>query len=250
MTETGASAPQASSTSSAKGTTSSSTASSSSSGTAKATSSSTGGTPTATASASTSDTQKQIDELKAQLQKQRKVITDTAQQLLKLQLAEAKNRLSAIPNPANLASGDSEEGKDATDFVTNKDLVQLVAELQGQLNILDQKSIRRVANVQALEDSDKIYPLPNSDGELPANFPATLGEFKALNNGDLISLSAYYDLLPETAEQEARMKAFIEGKIKSPNTPTEFKADEYSKEQLAEFYSELRFYCGIMYSRD
>lgn len=201
--------------------------------------------------------QQQVDELKKQVFKQKKVLMDTAQQLLALQLKKSREELAAIPNPDALKAGDANKSKtgssdsiDTSDFATNEDLVQIVGELQGQLTLLDQRSQNRVANSMLHEDKETIEPIPNADG-VPAPkkiYPATVKDYKSMDGDQLIELCAYYELLPATAEDEARMKAFMAGKIKSPNVPaSEFKpkAEDYSKEALEKLKEDLRKFLGM-----
>ncbi|VEU19720.1 DEKNAAC100233 [Brettanomyces naardenensis] len=204
--------------------------------------------------------QDQINELKLQVGKQRKVLAETAQQLLGLQLKQSREQLAAIPNPdpASVLASEGSRGSttslDNTDFATNEDLVQLVSELQGQLTILDQRSYNRVSNSLLTEDDEEILPLPDVDGNFAPKdiYPGTVREFKDLSAEKLIKLSSFYELLPETAEEEARMKAFIAGKITSPNVPPEEfqpKADDYSSETLDKLYEDFRKFIGVRFKR-
>ncbi|QPG76305.1 hypothetical protein FOA43_003691 [Brettanomyces nanus] len=217
-------------------------------------------------SAEPASLQDQINQLKAQLSKQRKVLTQTAEQLLSLQLQQSRQQLSAIPNPdpKSVLAAQSSRGStttttttaDTTDFATNEDLVQLVGELQGQLTILEKRSINRVTNSQLTEDLDAVLPMPNADGA-PAtdalHYPATLKDFKELSADALLDLCSFYELLPETAEEEAIMRAFMTGKIESPNVPLgQFKpkAEDYSKETISQLYEELRKFIGLAYKHN
>lgn len=202
--------------------------------------------------------QEQIDQLGHQVAKQRKILASTAQQLLSLQLKQNREKLASIPNPDPASMLASASGKipsssdsiDTSEFATNQDLVQLVGELQGQLTLLDERSKNRVANSLLTEDDETILPIPNVDGKnAPASiYPATIGDYKKLTPDQLIENCSFYELLPETAEEEARMKAFMAGKIKSPNVPPEefkLKASDYPKKVIDELYVSFRTFIGL-----
>lgn len=200
--------------------------------------------------------QEQIDQLGHQVAKQRKILASTAQQLLSLQLKQNREKLASIPNPESIAASaehkapGSSESIDTSEFATNQDLVQLVGELQGQLTMLDERSKNRVANSLLEEDGEKILPIPNVDGKhAPENiYPATIADYKKLSPDQLIQICSFYELLPETAEEDARMKAFMAGKIKSPNVPPEefkLKASDYSKKIIDGLYESFRIFIGL-----
>jgi hypothetical protein len=196
------------------------------------------------------DLQKQIDDLKAQLVKQTGVIAKTAQQVLSMQVQDTKKKMDAVPNPLTLASSGN-PNIDTSDFATNEDLVQLVGELQGQLNLLEQKSVLRTVNAHQNQDTDIVVPLPNLDGDLPDSevFPHSIAEFKALADDTIVFLCKFYQLLPVTLEERATMQAFVEGKISSPNDPLnkdyEAPAEDYPPETIDELYTELANFIGV-----
>lgn len=189
--------------------------------------------------------QEQIDDLKKQLTKQHNIVVKTAQQVLAMQVKDTKKQVDAIPNPGTIATG----GIDTTEFATNEDLVQLVGELQGQLNLLEQKSVLRTINAHQSKDEDILVPLPNVDGVMPIKdvFPHSIAEFKALPGETILHLSKFYQLLPPTLEERAKMQAFIDGKIESPNAPTDYDApaEDYPPETINEMFSELADFLGI-----
>lgn len=194
--------------------------------------------------------QEEIKDLKSEIVKQRGIIAKTAQQLLALQVKDTKKQMDAIPNP--LDSLDNKNSNiDTTDFATNEDLVQLVGELQGQLNLIEQKSISRTANSHLNKETDELFALPNVDGEFPAVeiFPRIISEFSNLGDDAIIDLCKFYQLLPPTLEERAKMQAFVEGKIASPNDPLnkdyEPPADDYPPETINELYNELANFLGI-----
>ncbi|ANB14329.1 Mrp8p [Sugiyamaella lignohabitans] len=96
----------------------------------------------------------------------------------------------------------------SNDAITSEDIVDLVTELQGQLDMLDERSVRRTANAFVAAESDPIAPLPGRDGEFPAeteSFPATLGEFKALDTSQVEFWLKWYELLPPDEEELAQL---------------------------------------------
>lgn len=189
--------------------------------------------------------QAQIDDLKIQLTKQHTIVVKTAQQVLSMQVKDTRQKMDAIPNPGAIANG----GIDTSEFATNEDLVQLVGELQGQLNLLEQKSVLRTINAHQSKDEDILIPLPNVDGIMPIKdiFPHSIAEFKSLAGETILHLCKFYQLLAPTLEERAKMQAFVEGKIESPNVGADFDApaDDYPPETIEEMFSELADFLGI-----
>ena len=221
--------------------------------------------------------QKQIEELASVVKKQSIMLSKTGHQLLSLQIKQTSKELGNVKIPTvnkdgipsfrdstkNTASSEKKDSAtevpssadiDVNDFITNHDIVQLVGELQGQLTLLELKNIRRIANSRLSEDEDVIAPIPNQDGEEPATeiFPKNIAEFKELADDTVLDLCQFYELLPPTAQDEAKMKAFMEGKIETPNLdPSEFTpcADDYSEEDLGLYYDELARFIGLKFRR-
>lgn len=153
-----------------------------------------------------SDIQQRIDQLEKLVEKQGALLAKTGQQLVQLQVLDVKARMKLIDdvqrqlNPQDKLKG--VDDLDLTDYVTNEDLVQMVGELQGQLDGIEDRSIRRVYN---LTTKGSIAPLSNRDGELPTEdllgfkFPATVAEFEKLPKIDIIQLALFYEVLvPDT----------------------------------------------------
>jgi len=201
------------------------------------------------------DLQEQINDLKSQVVKQRAIIAKTAQQMLSMQVKDTKQHMDSIPDPLGLAGSKEKTAAtapvDTSDFATNEDLVQLVGELQGQLNLLEQKSVLRTVNSHQHRDSDVLLALPNLDGDMPPSeiFPHSVAEFVNLGDDLVVQLCKFYQLLPPTLEERARMQAFVEGKIASPNDPLNADydppADDYPPETLAELFVELANFIGV-----
>ncbi|ODV85675.1 hypothetical protein CANARDRAFT_22473 [[Candida] arabinofermentans NRRL YB-2248] len=202
--------------------------------------------------------QTEVENLKALVSRQKKMLANTGEQLLQLQVKDTQAQLKSIDIPklredgTTIPAGSSDI--DTSEFATNDDIIQLVGELQGQLNILEQRSLRRTINSTLVHGEERVAPIPNSDGDEPSQsiYPHNLDGFKDLSDDSMLALCAFYELLPPTTEEEARMAAFLEGKIKTPNLdPSEFtpSADDYSKETLDELYDELARFLGLKVRR-
>ncbi|GMG55701.1 unnamed protein product [Ambrosiozyma monospora] len=213
----------------------------------------------------------EIIQLKELVKKQSKLLAQTGEQLLEIQVRQTSAELKALDphklkgsskikedkstNTLNpLSAGSITSAIDTSEFATNQDLVQLVGELQGQLIILEQRSIDRTANSFLTSPEDGVIPLTNADGDPPNQFlfPKTLQQFHDLKDDDLLQLCTFYELLPPNYQDEARMQAFIAGKIKTPNLEPgdyEITVDDYSKDSLFEFYVKLARYLGLKVKR-
>ncbi|KAG7763690.1 hypothetical protein KL946_003791 [Ogataea haglerorum] len=198
----------------------------------------------------------EVDQLKELVARQSKVIGRTGEQLLRFQVRQTDRELNSIDVPrVGTDSTTSKHGQiDTSEFATNDDIVQLVGELQGQLNILEQRSLRRTINSGLSKDTDLIAPVLNSDGDEPPDtiFPKTLKQFRELSDDSVLALCHFYELLPPTLEEEAKLRAFMEGKIKSPNVdPSEFKPSsvDYSKEVLDSLYDDLARFLGLKFRK-
>lgn len=99
------------------------------------------------------------------------------------------------------------------DVMNVEDIVQLVTELQAQLDILDERSIRRNATAFAVNENHHIAPLPGrdrtvplttrqstseepEDDNIPKGFPGTLGEFEKQSESQILRWLLWYELLP------------------------------------------------------
>ncbi|CAN3363247.1 hypothetical protein DICA3_E07558 [Diutina catenulata] len=164
------------------------------------------------------DLQKQIDDLRAIVDKQGKLLATTGQQMLALQVNDVKTRMKSIDDVsasirgAAHAAGAPSSELDLSDYVTNEDLIQMVGELQGQLDGIEDRAIRRLAN----SHSDTILPLSNREGDEPTEeslgfpFPATVAEFAALPKIDVIQLAIFYEIIVPDA-RKADVAAFAQG---------------------------------------
>lgn len=185
--------------------------------------------------------QEQLDDIKTQLAKQSKIVAQTAQQVLSMQVAATKSQLNAVPSPADALADGKQTSIDTTNFATNEDLVQLVGELQGQLNLLEQKSVLRSANVNQKKDTDLVLALPNLDGEFPPgdDFPHTIAELKDLSDDVVITLCTFYQLLPAELEERARESE----KEQDDQVPPA--AQEYPPETVDMLFEDLASFLGV-----
>jgi hypothetical protein len=209
--------------------------------------------------------QEEINVLREQLKKNTKVVLNTGEQLLSMQLEKQRSGLanldikSSNTQPANV-SGPSSTGastavtaataptEDAP--LTQADVVELVEELQGQLDMLDERSIRRTANAFVAQDTDAIAPLPGRDGQAPTvedGFPKNLKQFKELDADGIESLSRYYELLPPDDDEINELLANIgatreEIDVKAPSK-------EYTREQIDDQFDVLARFLGLRVRR-
>ena len=104
----------------------------------------------------------QVEELQQLVKKQNLLISKTGQSVLELQLAKQKTDVEEFDS--KYAGGKSKtvaSHGDTTDFATNEDLVQLVGELQGQLDSIEERSVRRPVSYTHLWPTE---PMLHSSG--------------------------------------------------------------------------------------
>lgn len=188
----------------------------------------------------------QVNALKAVVEKQSQLIAQTGQQLLDLQVNNVRSRMNNmqvdLPQPAAAVDPD--------DFVTNEDIVQLVGELQGQLDLLEDRTINRAYNSQLAQGS-AIAPLHNRDGEQPPVdlFPLTVAQFEALDPLLLVLLAEFYDLAaappPASIDNAASMQEAQQILNHQQSLPLEERIGAYSEEQLKELKSVLGRFLGL-----
>lgn len=135
-----------------------------------------------------------VNNLSLLVERQAKMIAETGQQLVSLQVKDVKTRMADLDmNTKHSNSGVSHE--DLQDYVTHEDIVELVGELQGQLDSIEERNIRRVFNSQLSQQDGIIAPLTNKNGELPTdiNFPKTLQDFINIDPKVLLQLGIFYE---------------------------------------------------------
>lgn len=163
----------------------------------------------------------QVQALTQLCQKQSKIIASTGAQLLQLQ----KQRIKDEDNQPDLSKIDFD------DFVTNEDLVGLVAELQVQLEQLDERLVRRTFNSRS---ETIIAPLINQDGDLPGKllFPATVSDMKSIKKFELVLLAEFYDLM-----------------VIDESLPFDKRVEAVSEEKEADLFNLLAQYLGLTLRR-
>lgn len=196
--------------------------------------------------------------LSALVERQAKLLAETGQQLVSLQVKDVKSRMTDLD--MHKPTGISQE--DLEDFVTNEDIVQLVGELQGQLDSLEERNIRRVFNSQLSEDGI-ISPVSNKNGELPVGiaFPKTLKEFIKIDDKVLIQLGVFYEYIVandqiETLQQFANNDSDDIEKTKevllnqSGSAHVNDIEATLSKEEVDGLFDDVSRYLGLKVRRD
>lgn len=171
----------------------------------------------------------EVDNLAALVHRSAKAVAETGQRVLRMEISDERKAISTIPNPLSGSSlreqAKSEANEGNGDAVGSEDLVELVTELQGQLDLLDMRSVRRSANSTKIADDEFIAALPGNDGLIPGEseiseeelegsmlpdikFPTTVGEFKKLSQKDVETWLRYYELLPP---DEAELRELLGG---------------------------------------
>lgn len=197
----------------------------------------------------------QIADLQRLVKKQSLIISKTGQNVLEMQMSKQRSDVNAIgPKAPESKHGISQ--LEANDVVTNEDLVQLVGELQGQLDTIEERSVRRLVNASKTQSVDILAPLPNADGEIPKGgsdgvFPTTLEDFETVNDVALFKLAKFYELLPPSLKEQEKFEDFMEGKVQEfhisemPDEEVERELKNYSSGQLEDTFNELARYLGL-----
>lgn len=196
----------------------------------------------------------QVKELTELVQKQSKVLAQTGKQVMEMQLKDVKSKMSQM---------DTKPQKiDTEDFVTNEDIVQLVGELQGQLDYLEDRTIKRAFNSHLTENSsraDKVAPLCNRDGDpAPEYYPATLGDVLALDSEQLLRLCEFYELILENEPDPELQNILKADSLTEEGARRLFASNEASvqqrlelltKEDADELFDEFARYIGVRVRR-
>lgn len=173
----------------------------------------------------TKELSEQVAHLTSIVNKQSKLLAQTGQKLIELQIKDVKGKIR-----------DHEPAADLSDYVSNEDIVQLVGELQSLLDDLETRSIKRLFNSKLVENDGIISALSNKDGEVPEKFPETYGEFKKLSKEDLLEFSLFYELLvADTDEVSEAVKVEMLEKLE--------------EKEEAELFDELSRYLGLVVRR-
>ncbi|AET41536.1 Mrp8p Ecym_8253 [Eremothecium cymbalariae DBVPG len=204
---------------------------------------------------------KQVEELQSLVKRQSLLISKTGQSVLEMQVSKQKKDIADFDdNYLPAGSNNNNAGTlDTTGFATNEDLVQLVGELQGQLDSMEERSVRRVTNSTKTESKDFLTPLPNADGEIPdpknGLFPLTLGHFEKLEDIKLYKLAKFYELLAPSIKEQEKFEEFLEGKVgdfhisETPDDDIEKELKSLSKEELDDIFNDVARYLGIRVRR-
>lgn len=209
---------------------------------------------------------KEVEQLSSQVKKNSKAIVDTGSQLLRVQVDKERRSLKSLnldgdqPSKVSNTESDDEGGhEEKGEALTSDDLVELVTELQGQLDLLDERSIRRTANVLITADDEPIAPVPGRDGgypddelpedaedDRPGKFPATLKEFKNMSDEVLNYWLRWYELLPpdEAELQDILNRAGATMEDLGMDKPPESDIGA-TKEEVDKNYDTLARYLGL-----
>lgn len=180
------------------------------------------------------DLSKRVDALTAYVEKQAKMIGKTGEQLVAMQVKNVKELM---------AGGGSKI--DMEDYITNDDIVQLVGELQGQLDALEERTTRRMFNCHLSVENDDglIAPITNQDGETPLELlPKTVGEFKSLDKKSIVQLCHFYEVIKEVLPEN-----FQPGNENNGETEEAFwkRMENLSAKEVDEYHDELARYLGL-----
>ncbi|EER32263.1 conserved hypothetical protein [Candida tropicalis MYA-3404] len=194
------------------------------------------------------DVNQRISALEALVEKQSKLIAQTGQRLMEMQIKNLKGQLDS-------STTTNQPPVDMSDYITNEDIVQLVTELQTQLDSLEDRTMRRVYNSTLQYDEETLAPIMNRDGELPEfAVPKTLQEFKDLSKKELIRLGVFYEIIvpneqevEQALEQDNAKDAILDI---SKNKDIEEMSKSFDDDQVNEIYDELARYFGIKHKRN
>ncbi|GMM56796.1 Mrp8 protein [Maudiozyma humilis] len=192
---------------------------------------------------------KRLDALEILVRKQNVLIGKTGQGMLAMQLDKQKSDLSHMPGSvADPAAGSAHAA-------TDEDLVQLVAELQGELNNIEERSIRRMANAGKSSAKEAIAPMLNADGDVPLQtdewFPKTVGDFESIPTNNLFRLAKFYERMPLSGKEQEKYEQYLDGKIESmkvtDSTDEDIAAEmkNYSPDQIDDIFNDVARYLGL-----
>ncbi|ODQ66521.1 hypothetical protein NADFUDRAFT_50438 [Nadsonia fulvescens var. elongata DSM 6958] len=157
--------------------------------------------------------QEELNVIKAQLTKANAVIADTGRHVLSLQVNGERQRLGQLDLNSSAPVESYAYDSATAASVTAEDVTELVTELQSQLDLQEERSIRRSANAFVIKDTDFIAPLPTTDSSIPTyeeGFPATLDDFNQLDHEGIVTWLKYYELLPPDEAEMARLRRLLD----------------------------------------
>lgn len=200
----------------------------------------------------------QVQSLSKVVEMQSQLIAKTGKQLMDIQVKDVKSKMNADTEK----SSSKVANVDMDDYVTNEDIIQLVGELQGQLDMLEDRNIRRTINSHLSSDDEDglIAPIPNKDGDEPPDHvcPANIDELLKLSKYDIVQLCEFYELVIPMDQQE-HLKNFlqnnnemvdIEGakrllEVGADNATLKERVDAYSEKQIDELFDLLTRFIGV-----
>lgn len=197
----------------------------------------------------------QVADLQRLVKKQSLIISKTGQNVLEMQISKQRSDVGSIgPKPAE--SKHNVAQMEASEVATNEDLVQLVGELQGQLDTIEERNVRRLVNATKTMPEDILAPLPNADSEIPQGgesgvFAVTLKDFDGLSDVALFKLAKFYELLPPSLKEQEKFEDFMEGKVEDfhisemPDEEVQRELKNYSSGQLDDIFNDLARYLGL-----
>lgn len=189
-----------------------------------------------------------INNLSNFVEKQSALISKTGQQLIEMQVKNVKQSMNNI----DVKDNNKNQNIDLSDYVNNEDIVQLVGELQGQLDSLEERSINRLINSKCKQDDDKIVAITNKDGEvIEGVLPQTVKQFKELSKQDVVKLAEFYELiLPDSdnvnqflEDNEAKTVEQAHEKFKYA---IESQIDKFSEDDIKAIKHDIARYLGLV----
>lgn len=142
-----------------------------------------------------SDLEAEVKQLKEQVKKLQILLAKTGEQVMEMQMNNRKNSINDIQTKTNDLHQMVPASKPPvamSDYVVGSDLNDMVGELQGQLDLLDQRSIRRTLNSRS---KSKLEAIPNSDGEDHPLFPKTIESLQKLTDAELFDQWNHFEML-------------------------------------------------------
>lgn len=203
-----------------------------------------------------------IARLELLVKRQSELLSKTGQQVLALTVERTKTQVEELAPPVIPGVTPETQSIDTSEFVVNDDIVQLVKELQGQLDNLETRSIRRGVNIMKTDPRAMLAPMLNNDGEVPpeAMWPGTLEAFQEMDDAQILALCAFYDMVPLLEAEQERLEAFV-GRDMSALTDQEIAdglgslsveplVEDWTEEEMDGMFDELARYVGVTMRRN
>ncbi|CCE65882.1 hypothetical protein TPHA_0N01010 [Tetrapisispora phaffii CBS 4417] len=198
---------------------------------------------------------KEVAKLNEIVKRQSMLISRTGQNVLEMQVSKQKHDVSKFGSSKGGSKGYSD-----SDLATNEDLIQLVGELQGQLDNMEDRSIRRIINSTKTAPDDIVAPIPNADSDIldakDGLYPSTVKEFEDLTDLKLFKIAKFYELIPPSAKEEEEFEKYLEGKVENfhindiPDEELQKQLFNYKKDQLDDLFNDLARYLGLRSRRN